>query len=175
MIHYNSMENPMDKAMIQLFGSQLIIFVIQVAFLFVGFFYWTWHGVLERRRYVNARQTASIDNALAPNIGTPPELIKALPSQKYVRCKKLNDKIPEKCVICLESYHRNPVFHVYHVLISMFIIQSVCIHGFVNQLNARYATLIVLTVYASKQQSNNRTRYACFDTLATLNPIDNLS
>ena len=41
-IHYTSMENPMDKAMIQLFGSQLIIFVIQVAFLFVGFFYWTW-------------------------------------------------------------------------------------------------------------------------------------
>ena len=103
-VHYNSIENPMDKAMIQLFGSQLIIFAVQLAFLFVGFFYWTWIGILERRQFVNARQTASIDNTLAPNIGTPPELIKALPSQKYVRCKKLNDKIPEKCVICLERY-----------------------------------------------------------------------
>ena len=62
----------MDKAMVQLFGSQLIIFVIQVAFLFVGFFYWTWIRNFRRRQYVNARQTASIDNTLAPNIGTPP-------------------------------------------------------------------------------------------------------
>ena len=127
-------------------------------------------GVLERRQYVNARQTVSIDNTLAPNVGTPPELIKALPSQKYVRCKKLNDKIPEKCVICLEAIHRNPVFHLYCVLISMFFIQSVCIHGFVNQLSARYATLIVLTIYASKRfplysaQSNNRTQYVQFST-----------
>ena len=30
--HYTSIENPMDKAMVQLFGSQLIIFVIQLAF-----------------------------------------------------------------------------------------------------------------------------------------------
>ena len=102
--NYTSIENPMDKAMVQLFGSQLIIFVIQLAFLFVGFFYWAWIGVLERRRSVYARQTVSIDNTLAPNVGTPPELIKALPSQKYGRWKKLNAKIPEICVICLESY-----------------------------------------------------------------------
>ena len=102
--HYTSIENPMDKAMVQLFGSQLIIFVIQLAFLFVGFFYWAWIGVLEGRQSVHAQQRVSIDNTLAPNVGTPPELIKALPSQKYGRWKKLNAKIPEKCVICLDNY-----------------------------------------------------------------------
>ena len=73
--------------------------MIQVAF-FVGFF--IGHGTnLERRQYVNARQTASIDYALAPNRN--PELIKALPSQKYVGCKKLTTRF-RKCVICLERY-----------------------------------------------------------------------
>ena len=44
-IHYNSMENPMDKAMIQLFGSQLIIFVIQLCLSLCRLLYWTWIGI----------------------------------------------------------------------------------------------------------------------------------
>ena len=122
MMNYTSIENPMDKAMIKLFGSQLAIFVTQVAFLFGGFFYWTWRGNLERTQNGNARQVASINNTIVSNTGASPELIKALPSQKYGRCKEHNSNIPEKCVICLEVYESESDIsslpcsdkHVYH-------------------------------------------------------------
>ena len=57
------------------------------------------------------------------------------------------------------------MFPLYRVLINMFFIESVYRDGFVNQLSARYATLIVFTAYVSKRfplysaQSSNRTQY----------------
>eukprot|EP00943_MAST-04B_sp_MAST-4B-sp1_P003067 g3067.t1 len=118
-----------DKYIMQLFGTQLLIFVIQVFFLFLGFFYWTWTGILERRAYEEAEQNMNdINNAdsQAAVEGFPLHVIKLFKSTKFknaileINCA--TQHLPEHCSICLEKYKPSSIVtclpcskqHFYH-------------------------------------------------------------
>ena len=110
--HYDKPgQSKQDKYMMQLFGVQLLIFVFQILFLFIGFFYWTWRGVQERIAHEQAERNAmdinGTDNTDRGK-GFSLDVVKLFKSENYKdRIKVLALKSlapPEKCTVCLEKY-----------------------------------------------------------------------
>lgn len=106
--HYDTPgQSKQDKYMMQLFGAQLLIFVFQVLFLFIGFFYWTWRGVQERRAHEQAERNAmdinNTDNTDCRK-GFSLDVVKLFKSENYKDRIKVMAKPPEECTICLEKY-----------------------------------------------------------------------